>query len=121
MSSLNPGDIAKLLQEEAERPTRGGGGRGKTDPTAIRELLVWNKLNHHICHSACVHRTEGDNPTIPHDEEGNITGIGRSCWNPDCMDTTRNKETDRGTQIVVEIKGVYMCRYCYLGNWLKEE
>lgn len=119
MSSLDPATIAALLKEEAEAPTRSGGGRrGKADLTVVRDLTTWNKLNHHICHSACIHRTEGDNPTIPKDEAGTIIGVGRSCWNVDCMDHTRNKETDRGVQIVCEVKGVWMCRFCYLGKWL---
>lgn len=131
MSSLDPALIAKLLKEETERPTRGGGRRGpKADPTAQRDLLTWNKLNHHICNNTCPHRNgpsedlDGKlNPTIPLDEAGNPIGPGSSCWNTECMDTKRVKlegdeHFDRGTQIVCEVKGVYMCRYCFIGGWL---
>lgn len=129
MSSLDPALIAKLLKEEAEAPTRTGGGgrgRGKADLTRVRDLLTWNKLNHHICNNTCVHRSEGDNPTIPRNEAGEPTGIGHSCWNVECVDP-RSKEPnekgefDRGTQIVCQVKGVYMCRYCYLNKWLLDE
>lgn len=131
MSSLDPALIAQLLKEETERPTRGGGGRGKkADLTKQRDLLTWNKLNHHICNTTCIHRNGPSedlggklNPTIPKDEAGNVIGPGSSCWNTECMDTKRVKNEDaegfdRGTQIVCEVKGVYMCRYCYLGKWL---
>jgi hypothetical protein len=53
MSSLNDDLIAQLLKEEAANPTTSSGGtrtRGpKVDPTAIREINVWMKLNHHMC------------------------------------------------------------------------
>lgn len=98
--------IAQLLSEEAARPTGRTGSRGpRTDPTAVREINVWFKLNHHICHPECEHRS-----TKPGDPN-------RGCWNENCLDDTRD-ETDRGMWVVVLVKGQWICRYCFLGGYL---
>src|SRR6266496_2663522 len=94
---LDPAQIAKLLQEEAQQPTRTRGT--KVDPTLDRSLGAWFKLNHHVCTRDCPHRVDPNNPTFS-GEEGTI---GNACWNPDCQDHTRDKETDRGANIVVEV------------------
>lgn len=78
-----------LLKEDANKPKRGGGGRTKADPTAVRELAVWFKLNHHI-------REEG-------------------CQNPNCSDP---RKADKGSNIVADVKGQMICRYCFLNGYL---
>ncbi len=106
MSALNDDMIAQLLKEDAEaaaNPTTRGPHGPKIDLTTIREIPVWMKLNHHLCTPDCEHRAQhtGD----------------RACWNPNCMDT-RNPD-DRGTNIVVLVKEQWICRYCFLGDYLK--
>lgn len=112
MSSLTPEQIALLLQQEAEQPTKKGRGP-KVDPTADRSINGWFKLPHHICTTDCEHRIDPNNRTF----DGIEGHIGDSCWNVDCFDHTRNKETDRGAQIVAEVKGQWICRYCYLAEY----
>lgn len=115
MTGLDAETIAKLLAEDAAQPKRGGGrGRAKADPTADRTLPGWFKLGHHLCTRDCPHRTNPDNPTIAADP-----GIGRACWNPNCIDP-RNKEDDGpyGVRAVYEVKGRQVCRYCYLDGYL---
>lgn len=95
LKELNANEIAALL----ESPTGRGGGRVKKDVTEPRERVVWFKLYSHI-------REEG-------------------CENPDCMDNEREKDKDnpkynRGVRIVSEVKGKFMCRYCFLGGWLSD-
>jgi hypothetical protein len=69
------------------------GGRGeKTDITKIRDVTTWFKLNHY-------RREEG-------------------CANPDCKDT--RPKTDAGREIVAEVRGQLICRYCFLDGWLKD-
>lgn len=117
MSALDPATIANLLKEEALRPTGTGGGRGrkpKVDLTGIRELNVWMKLSHHLCTPSCEHRTSPNNPTST---DGSV---GNACWNPNCEDHKRDKATDRGTNVVVEVKGQYICRYCFLAGYLSD-
>ncbi len=80
-----------LLIEDANKPRGGSGSRTKADPTLVREYQTWFKLSHHI-------REEG-------------------CDNPNCNDP-RIKETDRGTNVVVQIKDKWVCRYCFLDGWL---
>lgn len=111
MSSLDKAQIEKLLQEEASAPTKSPRG-SRVDPTSDRTLSGWFKQQAHICDTTCPHRTSEDNPT-------SIDGkVGSACWNLNCFDKSRNKETDRGTQIVVEVKKQYICRYCYLAGYL---
>jgi hypothetical protein len=93
--------ITKMLADDANKPKRGGGT--KVDPTLDRTIPNWYKLNHHMCLSDCPHRQE----------EGNTTH--KACWNPKCKDT--RPQTDRGTNIVVNVHDVYMCRYCFLSGW----
>ena len=83
-----------LLREDANKPKRGGGSHTKRDPTEVRELGTWMKLNHRI-------KVEG-------------------CENPECIDP-RPKDTDAGVQIVVEVKGQFICRYCFLNNYLSND
>lgn len=98
--------INKLIKEDDARqaePTRRGGGHKKPDPTEIREINVWQRLQHHLCMSDCEHRTAETNPT------------GRACWNPECVDP--RDHDDRGTCVVSPVKDVFMCRYCFLDGW----
>jgi hypothetical protein len=103
MSSLDPSQIAALLKEDAERATTGRRGP-KVDPTLDRTLPTWWKLNHHMCLSDCPHRQE----------EGNTTH--KACWNPECKDP--RPSSDLGTNIVVAVKGQFICRYCFLAGYL---
>lgn len=96
--------ILKLLQEDADKPRRGGGK--KTDITEERTLPVWFKLDHHLCTSVCDHRQQSPNSE-------------KACWNPDCKDP--RPSTDRGTNIVAEVKGQWVCRFCYLNGYLRGE
>jgi hypothetical protein len=109
MSALDPNQIAALLKEEALAPTTASGTRRvrgpKVDLTAIREINIWMKLPHHICMPDCEHRTL----------EGNKSE-GKACWNPNCVDP--RPPTDRGSNIVAQVRGQYVCRYCFLGGWL---
>ena len=86
---LTPQQVKALLIEDANRPKRGGSGGRKADPTEIREIQVWFKLNHHI-------REEG-------------------CENPECSDP--RPATDNGVNIVAEVKGKWICRYCFLDGY----
>jgi hypothetical protein len=67
-------------------------GRKKGPVTEPRIPDVWFKLNHHI-------REEG-------------------CDNEECADP--RPRTNKGVNIVAEIKGKMMCRYCFLGGWLSD-
>lgn len=102
---LSPDEINKLLQQEAERPARGQSK--KLELLENRIINNWFKLNHHLCTKDCEHREQA-----PQGSEG------RACWNPNCKDNVR-KPTDRGAQIVVEVKGQWICRYCYLDGYLR--
>ena len=118
---LDPAAIAKLLQEEASQPTRTRGPR--VDPTADRSINGWFKLLHHLCHADCEHRVNPDNPTVivkpgSGPDEVIVENVGAACWNPNCVDHVRDKETDRGTNIVAEVKSQFICRYCYLTSYL---
>lgn len=120
MSGLDAEFLKGLLEEEARQPRRGGGGK-KADPTEDRSLVVWMKLHHHICTKDCPHRVDTSNPTRPFIGDPNspdsLATIGSACWNPNCLDP-RNKETDMGANIVAEVKGQWICRYCYLDGYL---
>lgn len=67
-----------------------GRGEAKTDPTEPRNIDTWFKLNQVIKESGCE--------------------------NPDCKDT--RPRNDRGVNIVAEVKGKFMCRFCYLAKWM---
>lgn len=121
MTGLSPEQIALLLQEEASQPARTR--KQKTDPTADRSIGAWFKLAHHLCTPDCPHRVEPSNPTAEATEAKDAQGApiykpGNACWNPNCLDEKRDKVTDRGTNIVFEVKGQMICRYCYLGGYL---
>ena len=88
---LTPEQARALLKEDANKPKGGGGKRTKADPTEVRELKVWFKLSHHI------------------KEDG--------CDNPECVDP--RPRGDKGTSVVVEVKGKSMCRYCFINGWLQ--
>jgi len=80
-----------LDQDEILAILAGGRGRGpRADPTEPRETMVWFRANTII-------REEG-------------------CDNPDCVDP--RIKSDKGTNIVLEVRGKYMCRFCFLGGWL---
>jgi hypothetical protein len=100
---LSNEEILKLLAEDAKPKRTGGSRRGpRQEDTSIRQINVWFKLRHHICLPDCEHRKQS--PT------------GRACWNSDCVDP--RPSTDRGINAVAEIKGQWMCRYCFLNGWL---
>lgn len=105
-SPLDDSMIADLLAEEAAKPKGGGGGRTKADPTEPREVNVWFKLPHHLCTSDCEHRTN----------ENKQSREEKACWNPECADP--RSEDDRGANVVAEIKGQWVCRYCFLAGYL---
>lgn len=102
MSALNPEQINELLKTPQGRT--GGNRSAKADPTEDRQINTWFKLNHHLCSTWCEHRTDPGNTT------------GRSCWNPNCVDT--RSAGDRGMEIVVKVKDQYICRYCFLAGYL---
>lgn len=85
-------EALKLLKEDANKPRRGG-GRTKADPTMVRELSTWMKLNHHI------------------KEDG--------CDNPNCIDP--RPKNDYGTNICAAVRDKYMCRYCFLAGWYLDD
>ena len=118
MSSLDKEFLEQLLQEDAQQPKRGRGGT-KADPTLDRSLLAWMKLHHHICTRDCPHRLDPSNLSRPDpaSDPSYPSNIGAACWNPNCVDP-RNKETDFGANIVYEVKGQMICRYCYLDGYL---
>jgi|SRR5580765_3739085 len=99
---LSPDQINQLLKQEAEKPTRGPSKKLELLDTRI--VTNWFKLSHHLCMPSCEHRQNA-----PGD---------RACWNPNCEDHTRTSN-DRGTMIVVEVKGQWICRYCYLAGYLR--
>lgn len=125
---LDAAAIAKLLSEEAaQQSTRTRGP--KVDPTLDRTYNGWFKLNTHICVPDCGygHRSDPANPTakVITDINGVITHIepGAACWNPNCFDKTRIKDVNddnfnRGIYVVALVKGQWICRYCYLANYL---
>lgn len=67
-----------------------GRGTVKADPTEPRNVDTWFKLPQVIKESGC------ENPT---------------CADP-------RPRNDRGVNIVAEVRGKYMCRFCYLNLWL---
>lgn len=120
---LDPDFLKKLLEEEKTKVTRGP----KVDPTLDRSYMGWFKLDNHICTPDCPHRTNTNNPTaLPiTNEAGALSGLkpGAACWNPNCLDDTRIKDPndpkfDRGIYVVSQVKGQWICRYCYLGGYL---
>lgn len=123
---LDPALIARLLKEEEESPTRSRGP--KTDPTADRSYSGWSKLPHHICTPDCPHRTDLSNPTariVKNPATGTIEAVepGAACWNLNCADDRRDKDPnsehfDNGIYVVNEVKGQWICRYCYLAEYL---
>ena len=90
MPEISLDKIQALLKEDAAK-SRGGGGRRKVDPTTVRTLQSWMKLNRRI------------------KEDG--------CDNPNCIDP--RPKTDKGTSIVVFVKeDKAICRYCFLDGYL---
>lgn len=67
-----------------------GSGAVKADPTEPRNTDTWFKLNAVIKESGCE--------------------------NLECVDP--RPRNDRGVNIVAEVRGKYMCRFCYLNLWL---
>lgn len=92
-----------LLIEDANKP-RGGGRGTKPDPTLVRDVVTWLKLNHHFCMKECEHRS------LP----GNTTG--KACWNPNCVDP--RLADDVGTNMVSPVRDQWICRYCFLDGYL---
>jgi len=95
---LSDDKIRELLAKKNKpRSTGGRTGTGtkKIDPND-RSYLAWFALNHSMLDSETNERTH--------------------CSNPDCIDP-RPKEHG---QIVVEVKGQKMCRYCFIEGWLLE-
>jgi len=89
--ALTPEQAKALLIEDANKSRGGrGGSRTKADPTQVRTIQVWFKLNHHIS------------------EEG--------CQNPDCNDPRPLKGVK--VDIVADVKGKRICRYCFLDGYL---
>ena len=107
---LNVVDIAHLLKEDAEKAKSGRGP--KVDKTEERTYSNWYKQFHHFCFTDCEHRSQA-----PGGSEASKRN-NRACWNPDCLDHTR-KPDDRGMNMIVEVKGQWICRYCFLGGYLK--
>ena len=106
MSALDPETIAQLLKEDEEKP-RGGSRGPRVDPTEVREINVWFKLDHHICTPDCPHRQE------------NPAGEDKACWNIDCKDP-RNDDPDKmANMVVAQVKKQLICRYCFLQGYLK--
>lgn len=62
----------------------------KADPTEPRNTDTWFKLNAIIRESGCE--------------------------NLQCVDT--RPRTDRGVNVVADVRGTFMCRFCYLDGWL---
>lgn len=107
---LDLADIGKLLKEDAQTPRRGGGS--KVDKTEDRSLQNWYTLYHHFCTPDCEHREQAPEGSTA------LERTHKACWNPNCLDTTRSKD-DRGTNIVVQVKEQWICRYCFIAGYLK--
>lgn len=106
MANLSNEEILKLLNDPEVSTGGGRGSRGpRVDPTADRTIKTWFKLNHHMCGTDCEHRQA----------DGNVNH--RACWNPDCSDP-RDSDNPNSLRIVVEVKGQWICRYCFLTNYL---
>ena|SRR5215475_4129728 len=88
----------QLTPEQIQQALASGRSRGpKADPTEPRDIGTWYKLNQ-IIREDC-------------------------CENPNCEDprvTKDGKVLNRGAHIVAQVKGKYMCRYCFLAGWLSD-
>jgi hypothetical protein len=85
-------DMSKITELLEQNKTQERQPRIKKDVTEPREYVVWWRLRHTI-------RQEG-------------------CENPDCNDP--RPSTDHGVNVVAEIKGKKMCRYCFLEGYLSD-
>lgn len=126
MAGLTQEQIHLLLQEDAQT-SRATGRRNKVDLTADRSYNGWFRLQHHLCTSDCAHRLDPANPTVTlaagsDPASPTVEAAGNACWNPNCLDHTRDKETDRGVNIVFPVgpNKHYVCRFCYLGGYLAD-
>lgn len=88
-----------LSQDKIAAILAGSRSRGpKKDPTEPRDTNTWFNLKNH--------------KIVSRDSDS-------SCRNPDCLDP-RDPKAERDMQIVAEIKGKNMCRYCFLAGWLSD-
>lgn len=87
--SIDPAMIASLLA----KPERSSTARKKKDPTDTRDHLTWFKLDHIIDSECAYDKHDEVLATVATDKKG------------------RNR-------IVVEVKGVHICRLCYLSGAL---
>lgn len=47
------------------------------------------------------------------------TQLNKPCENPDCCDT--REANDKGRLVTVQVKGKFMCRFCFLAGWLSSD
>lgn len=90
---LDPELLKKLIAKKDAAPKRGGGGRRKKVDYNNRSHQMWFSLPHKLI--------DHEDPVF--------------CGNPDCIDP-RSKEYG---QVVVDIDGQFVCRFCFFDGWLK--
>jgi hypothetical protein len=90
LAGLDMDTINKLLA----RPEQKRGPRQKKDVTEPREYKTWWGLRHVI-------REEG-------------------CDNPDCVDPRPKLNANGKPNVTAEIKGKWLCRYCFLDGYLSD-
>lgn len=81
-------EMAEMLLAEELNKPKGGRGP-KQDPTEPRLAVVWFRLS---------------------------TSLRKPCDNPECLDP--RPKNDKGRNVTAEVKGKFMCRYCFLSGWL---
>lgn len=109
-ASMSDDDIAALLALDANKPKRGG---PRKDPTEVRTAATWFKLHHNLVDHVCA------NPDCPDPRTTvNECSLSGKFHAADCNQQCEQVE-DKGRKTTVEIKGHWICRYCFLAGFLK--
>lgn len=95
IQGLSKEQIDALLAKPV-RQSRRSGARPGID-TSKRDYDTWFKLYHSIADSE--------------------TGEPRRCTNPNCADP---RDHSKYAQIVAEVNGQYICRFCFFDGYLSE-
>lgn len=87
---MEGGGQHKALDSDQIRTLLSGTRTAKGISTEPREIGIWYKQDHMLRDSGCT--------------------------NPNCTDP--RPRSDSGRQVVIEFKGEFMCRFCFLDGWL---
>lgn len=107
--ALSDDDVAALLKQ-ADAPKRGS----RKDPTEVRNAATWFKLPHNLMDHVCANPDCGDPRTTVHE-----CSLSSKFHAPDCNQTSCKEVEDKGIKVTAEVKGVWICRYCFISGFLK--